>query len=360
MLRVLEPFHGAVLNRRHGREVAGGLVVRVRGEAPLNLPVSVNGVEAARVGELFEAEVVLRERETDIIAVADETRGHWEHRARVVWDRHSRPRYRFSIDDNSFFLRDIHQQAYDSLFDCWYLALLRRLHETYGAKFVLNVYFTTDDGFDLTQLCDGYRGEWEAAASWLKLSFHARANLPDRPYQYAPASRLMDDFAQVREQIVRFAGERTWSPPTVIHWGMVQPAALPALAAEGVRVLSGFFGRRNGVDDVHYFLDEARCEHLRRHDCLVDFDTGIVFSRVDIVCNNTPPDQVVPTLAPLVDDPHRAEIMDLFTHEQYFWDFYHNHLPDHPERVEAAVRFVAEQGYEPVFFHEGFLGLGDE
>ncbi len=22
--------------------------------------------------------------------------------------------------------------------------------------------------------------------------------------------------------------------------------------------------------------------------------------------------------------------MDLFTHEQYFWPFYHNYVPDHP------------------------------
>jgi len=53
---------------------------------------------------------------------------------RVVWDRHSRPRCRFSIDDNSFFLRDIAQQKYASLFDCFYLDLLRSLHKKYGAK----------------------------------------------------------------------------------------------------------------------------------------------------------------------------------------------------------------------------------
>jgi len=49
--------------------------------------------------------------------------------------------------------------------------------------------------------------------------------------------------------------------------------------------------------------------------------------------------------------------MDLFTHEQYFWPFYAGHRPDHAERCEAAIRFCAERGYEPVFFHEGFLGV---
>jgi hypothetical protein len=48
--------------------------------------------------------------------------------------------------------------------------------------------------------------------------------------------------------------------------------------------------------------------------------------------------------------------MDLFTHEQYFWPFYHHHIPDHFARLETAIRWVTELGYEPVFLHEGFLG----
>jgi predicted metal-dependent phosphoesterase TrpH len=48
--------------------------------------------------------------------------------------------------------------------------------------------------------------------------------------------------------------------------------------------------------------------------------------------------------------------MDLFTHEQYFWDFYPHYIPDHFARLETAIRWVAERGYEPVLFHEGFLG----
>ena len=77
---------------------------------------------------------------------------------------------------------------------------------------------------------------------------------------------------------------------------------------------------------------------------------------MDIVCNNTPLDRIAPTLEPLQADPNHREIMDLFTHEQYFWDFYPNHIPDHAERLDAAIRWVTEHGYKPVFFHEGFLG----
>jgi len=351
-----EPFHGAVLNRRHGEEVDEGLKIQVRGRAPLRDRVTVNGTDARRVGNRFVSQLVLREKETEIVAVSQGSSGRREHRVRVLWDRHSQPRYRFSIDDNSFFLRDIAQKKYDSLFDCFYLKMLRELHEKYKARFVLNIYYTTEDGFELPQFPDRYKAQWRESSDWLKLAFHAYANEPARPYQYAPAERLIADLDKVAEQIRRFAGPETYSPPTVIHWGMVQPAALKPLAERGVRALSGYFQRVSTGWDVNYLFDDDRSEYLSRHDALKDFQSGIVFSRVDIVCNNTPLNQIVPTLEPLAKDPNHAEIMDLFTHEQYFWPFYSNYIPDHAQRLDAAIRWVTEHGYKPVFFHEGLLG----
>jgi hypothetical protein len=355
-VRIDEPFHGAVLNWRHGEKVEGGLKVKVSGHAPLRDKVTVNEVPAERIGTMFRAEIVLGEKETEIVATSQGRFGRHEHRVRVVWDRHSQPRYRFSIDDNSFFLRDIAQKKYASLFDCFYLKNLKELHSKYGARFVLNIYYTTEDGFELPRFPDRYKSEWADNAEWLKLAFHAYANEPARPYQYAPAAKLIADLDKVAEQIIRFAGEQTYSPPTVIHWGMVQPSALKPLYERGVRVLSGYFRQSNGIWDVNYLVDDARSEYLSRHDALMDFDSGIVFSRVDIVCNSTPIERIVPTLAPLAEDPNQAEIMDLFTHEQYFWPFYSNYLPDHFQRLDVAIRFVTERGYKPVFFHEGFLG----
>jgi hypothetical protein len=376
MIRITEPAHGAVLNRLHGKPRDGGLEIAVRGTAPRGHAVSVNGAPARRAGEEFRADILLRDAETDLVAAAGGTGGTAEHRIRVVWDRASFPRYRFSIDDNSFFLRDVASHRYRSLFDCPYLGVLKDLNTRFGAKFVLNLFYSTPEAdFGLDRFPADYRAEWADAAGWLKLSFHAHAEFPDRPYQYAPAEKLARDFDLVAGEIIRFAGESSWSPPTVIHWGMVPPASFPVLAARGVRVLSGFFtplagggyvvdGQATGIGaaapvrqfDVNYLLDEERSEYLARHDALKDFASGIVFSRVDIVCNNTPVDRVGATLEPLCADPATAEVMDLFTHEQYFWPFYHGHRPDHAARCEAAIRFCTERGYRPVFFHEGLLG----
>lgn len=354
-LRIEEPFHGAILNHRHGEPAAGGLKIRVRGEAPAHDQVTVNGVVASRAGGRFTAEVIMRHQETHITAVSQGESGRRQHQVRVVWDKFSQPRYRFSIDDNSFFLRDVWQKQYASLFDCWYLKMLCDLHTRFGTRFVLNVYYTTADGFDLTQFPDRYRGEWKDNAHWLKLAFHAHANDPDRPYQNAPVRQLIADLDQVSEQIVRFAGKATLSPPTVIHWAMTPPEAFTALYQRGVRVLSGYFRRSGSGWDINYRLDDERSEYLSRHDALKDFASGIIFSKVDMVVNTTPLNDIVPALTQISQDPNQAEVMDLFTHEQYFWPFYRQYLPDHPRRLETAIRWVTEHGYKPVFFHEGFL-----
>lgn len=359
-VRIESPFHGAVLNTRHGRQGESGLVITVSGRAPLRDRVTVNGSPALRAGAEFTSDVKLSQKDTTITAVSQGRFGRHEHSVRVIWDKHSEPRYRFSIDDNSFFLRDIAKKNYASLFDCFYLKGLRELHSKYGARFVLNIYYTTEDGFELPQFPDRYKREWQDNCDWLRLAFHAYANEPARPYQYALASKLIADLKRVAEQIVRFAGEQTYSPPTVIHWGMVQPAALKPLYDNGVRVLSGYFRRSGGVWEVNYQVDDARSEYMSRHDALMDFESGIVFSKVDIVCNNTPIDRIVPTLEPLATDPNQAEIMDIFTHEQYFWPFYSNYVPDHFQRLDTAIRCVTERGYKPVFLHEGFLGGPEE
>lgn len=110
LVKIQDPFHGAVLNRRHGQDVNGGLKIRVSGEAARGDRVWINETPAKRSGTKFSAEIVLREKETEIVAASKGVLGRAEHRIRVLWNRNSFPRYRFSVDDNSFFLRDIAQK----------------------------------------------------------------------------------------------------------------------------------------------------------------------------------------------------------------------------------------------------------
>src|SRR3989339_1790023 len=160
-LEVLDPIHGAVLHRRLGREVPGGLEIKVNGVAPPGAQVVVQGRPAVRDGDKFCGTAVLQGRETEVPVVAEGGGQRQESRVRLVWDQHSQKRYRFVIDDNSFFLRDITQKRYPSLFDCFYLKMLRDLHTKYGACFTLNIYYTTGEDWNLKRFPDKYRSEWK-------------------------------------------------------------------------------------------------------------------------------------------------------------------------------------------------------
>jgi hypothetical protein len=382
MITITSPVNGEVLTHRNGRVTDGGLSVEVRGHvkpATSFSAVFVNDTPAqVAANGAFQATVRVTEPETDLVTRLEASGGPAAHQIRVLWNRHSRPRYRFAIDDNIFFLRDLARTRPASIFDHFYLRGLRDLHQRYGTKFVLNTFFTTPEAdFTLAQMPDGWRGEFADHAGWLSLAFHAYAEFPDRPYQHATAAKLAADYDLVAGELRRFAGDTAFSPTTVTHWGMVAPEAWGVLAARGTRVLSGFFVPNTGSSytgdgesiaadlagdgyDINYCLDTERSAFLSRHDLIKDFASGLLFSRGDIVCNNTPPEQAERVLLPLMADPATAEIMDLVTHEQYFWPSYFNYRPDHFARCEAAIRCCAENGYEPVFLHEGLAGAGPE
>ncbi|MCG3147106.1 MAG: hypothetical protein PCFJNLEI_00543 [Verrucomicrobiae bacterium] len=252
-------------------------------------------------------------------------------------------RYRLAVDDGIFFLRDIAAKRYRSIFDCPFLGMLRSLQ----TKVVINVFFETPDAdFNLAAMPADYRAEWADNADWLRLAFHARREFPDRPYANTTTEILARDYDDIAGEVLRFAGAATWSPTTVIHWCQLPAEVLPVLAARGVRVLSGLFGR-----GINYGLDAAFCERVAKTGTATDPQSGITFSRIDLILNATPVEQVVPALERMVPD----RVLDLLTHEQYSWPFYRRYLPDHTERLETAVRWCAERGFEPVFLHSGSM-----
>ena len=354
-LLVTDPIDGAVMHARLGRKVAGGLEIDVRGTAPAGAQVLIDGQPASRDGESFAGKALLTDCENEVVVAAQIGDSRQQSRIRLPWVKNSEKRYRVVIDDNSFFLRDITQKGYDSLFDCFYLKMLKDLHDKYGAMFTLNIYYTTGDDWNLSQFPDRYRDQWRENASWLRLAFHAHANDPPRPYEKAPVEKLIADLDQVNEQILRFAGPETFSNAAVIHFGMTVPEAWKPLYEKGSRVLGGYFTYNNVHGwDINYNVDDFRSEWLSRNDLLKDYASGIIFSKVDMVINNTPLDQIVPKIDAAMADPRQGEVIDFLTHEQYFWPFYHRYLPDHPERMDRAIGYVTRHGYKPVILQDEF------
>ena len=146
---------------------------------PESTVVLVNGAPAVLNGNQFQAEVLLLERENVVTVSMNSGEIREEKTLRCIWHQTSFPRYRLQVDDNIFFLRDIHQQDYKSLFDSFYLSMYRELHQKYGSKFTLNIFNSTPErDFVLADFSGKYKSEWEDNADWLRLAFHAENEFP--------------------------------------------------------------------------------------------------------------------------------------------------------------------------------------
>jgi hypothetical protein len=367
MLELTNLRHGGVVNAGDGVETESGLVLQVEGLAEPGSLVLVNGVRTELVGRLFRAPVTLTRQFNDITVSSRNKHGESQRQIRVVWDKGSFKRYNFFIDDNSFFLTDIAKQGQRSLFDHFYVDFLRRMHREYGTKFTLNLFYHNDHhDFTLSDFPDRYKGEWQDHADWLRLSFHAHSEFPDRPYGQPDGGKLAADYDRMQAEVARFAGEATFYPPVVIHWAMVHPRALRVLVQRGVRVLTGgFIGEPAPASepdiqfrtaDIGYFQDTETALYLESKRVLYDAEQGLAFSKTDFCANLVRLEAVLPQMQAACHNPAYRDTLSLATHEQYFFDYYGNYIPDHRERIETALRYVTEQGYQPIFFNDGFLG----
>lgn len=247
--------------------------------------------------------------------------------------------YRFSVDDNIWFLRDLSKGEYSSLFDHPYLALYQRLHEKYGAKFQLNVYYETD-GFNLSQMTDRYKAEWEENSGWLRLSFHARADAPECPYMVSSYEEAFVDAQRVHTEIIRFAGEKSLEYCTTIHYCQASPDAVRAFRDAGIYGLVGIF------EPGRY------CYNLCFEDFIepykYDEKTDIYYFNNDMIVNLFPLSEIVPRLEKLGD----LEFIEVMIHEQYFYKDFFMYQPDFADKVEASVRYLTESGRKSVFLSE--------
>jgi hypothetical protein len=359
-IRITHPRNGDVLNRHDGIEVAGALTIEVSGTAPEGVPVKVNGLPAHVSGGRFRCELDLTQRRTAITAFASREGADLEHTATVLWDKASRPRYRFSVDDNIEFLRELALRAddYASLFDHWYLGFWRQMHEEFGAKIHINIYYQTVGGeFTLRQMPDKWKDEWAANSDWLHLTFHALQDQPERIYKDATYDQMAADFDLVVGEIERFAGRSVLSKATTIHWAEAPLEACRALRDRGIRVLVAIFRREfDGECPTGYYLSTETKDYANTRDAYYDPEADLIFVSEDATVNNLALDEIEPWLDRQQESPHTSELMELLIHEQYFRRERREHDPDIREKVVRSLKWVTERGYEPVFWGDGFLG----
>jgi hypothetical protein len=372
--RFTQPFDGGIIHEECGPPVLGTetgpdgktmLKIQVAGSVPPDAKLEVFTSDGQKVSVsiqkgAFRGTALLTDRITEIRARTMINGERREIRTRVVWAKNSYKRFRTYIDDHSFFFRDILKNDYKSIFDCFYLAKLRELHRDFGAKINLNCFNTTPErGFRLSMFPDKYKPEFEDNAHWLRLAFHSENEFPAIPYLNATPEQLAADFDLVAKELKRIAGS-AYHAGLQIHFADVPPDCYQVLADRGVKMLQTR-GRERGSTArklCDYHLPDSILEYLNDNQGWMHFDTGIIFynGMMPKTCEWTPVDEMESAILERISIPAKSHLINIAGHEQYWWPFYKNFVPDIYERWATALRLVVERGYKPVWIEDGFFG----
>ncbi len=247
--------------------------------------------------------------------------------------------YCFTVDDNIKCLQEISCGEYASIFEHPYLSMYKRLHDRYGLKVQLNLFYEKGS-FDLSKMSDRFKNEWRENSDWLKMSFHSRLENIE-PYRNSGYDEVFADCQAVNREIVRFAGEDSLAKTTTIHYCLTTEEGLKALKDNGVLGLLGLFGSTSS-----YLRTPEQCDILRSGE--VVRDDGISYAKIDAVLNNLKKDEILPTLERYKD----RSFVSVMIHEQYFYSDYARYQPDFEEKLDATFDYFKKNGFSSIFFEE--------
>ncbi len=250
-------------------------------------------------------------------------------------------KYCFTVDDNIKFFAQIAKEGCDSIFGHPYLAMYKRLHERFGVKVQLNLFYETD-GFTLADFSDRYKEEWRANSHWLKLSFHSRMENA-RPYENSGYDEVYGDCSAVNREIIRFASEEALAKTTTVHYCLTTPEGHQALKDCGVKGLLGLYGT-DEAPKSSYSIPSEKCEAIRAGENL--YYSGITHAAIDLILNLYPKEQIIQRLEGCSDHEH----LHVMIHEQYFYPDYPAYQPDFEEKLVAAFALLKEKGFHSDFF----------
>jgi len=334
-----------------------GLLIKCIVNAAPDRSLQINGVPCTPGSNMYSAPVLIKNFK-NTLTVTDTETGESESIV-VYYMPKAHKKYRFSLDDNIWFLQNIakNQHIYKSIFEDPYLTLLKTMHDRYGTKFHVNIYYECPEfgGFNLTQMPDKYKAEWKANSDWMRLSFHANANLPDRPYIRGTYEQVKFEHDRVAEQILRFAGEEAFAGPvTTVHWGDATVDTVRALRSSGIRAMVGTFNYADisGVT-IKYHLNAEQCAIMNKYGFWYDKEEDMVFFKYgESNTQHGALNSIHPTADLFCKKLPIYTFREFCLHEQYFYPHYKSYYADYYDRFETSIRWAVENGYEPAFVSE--------
>ncbi|MBR6524067.1 MAG: hypothetical protein IKT39_05630 [Clostridia bacterium] len=308
-------------------------------------------------------------------------------------------RFFFFIDDVIWLFRDLTRQRPSKLFDNPFLKILKNAHERYDLKVQLNLFYSTDyyygmDEFTLADMTDCYKAEFEAASDWLKLSFHSKEEFPDYPHVNSSYEDIYKLFNDIKNEIFRFAGEKSFGWGIIPHWLPVSLDGCRALKDSGAKIVAVTVGKRmdytgdasclpyghagrllqnrkpetmlftrdtkdtaieSSICGYNHFEDPTLEQNDRDLNYITDEKTGLNFKKLD---DNF--DLNLFNVGELKEELEKRsgyELMCIGNHEQYFHKDYFAYQPEYEEKIYLMAKTLKDAGRECIFI-EDLVELG--
>ncbi|MBS1751945.1 MAG: hypothetical protein JST63_18750 [Bacteroidetes bacterium] len=354
-IRPVFPVNGDVLHVLDGTVTKDGLTCMAGVSAPPGSSITINNNVTKETEEgIYSAPVTLGQYK-NTLQVRNETSGE-SATVTAYFAPHFAKKYRLSIDDNIRFLQDIaaHANVYTSVFDNPFLKGLKKIHEQYQTKVHLNLFYqSVGEDFTLSEFPGIFKKEWQENADWLRMSFHAYKEFPDAPYKNASFDTVKKDCDLIIGEIKRFAGDALLGPVTTLHWGEVNVEGARAMRAAGYKGQLGYFNVDDDQPAVSYYLTVEQRRHMKKRFIWKDEAEDIIFIRSSMVLDRTKKEDIATGMDAYGNAPSGLPpYVDYLIHEQYFYPDYTAYQPDYFEKIEAAVMWAKEHGYEPAFLDE--------
>ena len=247
----------------------------------------------------------------------------------------------FTIDDNIRFLKELNEIRPKSIFCHPYLNSLKNLNQKYGVKVQLNLFYELND-FNLSQMTDIYKNEFQENSSWLKFSFHSKLENV-KPYKSSSYAEVFNDCNAVNCEILRFAGAYSLAKTTTIHYCLLTDKGVKAVNDCGYVGLLGLYGDEENKRTSYQNTDKES-ELLRIGE--ITFRDGVYYASIDVILNLYTIEEILEKLQCLT----QREFVRVMIHEQYFYKDYFLYQKDFFLKLDKTFEFLTLNGYKSTFF----------
>ena len=232
-----------------------------------------------------------------------------------------------SVDDALVIFDDLTNGSYESMFEHPVLYFFKRMNDEYGATFSLYLFYENTT-FDLSQMTDKFKLEFESNSDWLKLGFHAK-NV-NRNYTTYTTHKV--DYDLTINEIIRFAGVKSIDFVHRIHYYASTLDAVKAWKSTEYGALGLYT-----ADDARlsYYLNQAQEDYLLEHNELFDPINSFYFIKTNFRLEKY---NTVETLLTHLND-YTKDTLTIFTHEPRLYE------QIYLDKIEASCQFAKENRY---------------